>query len=47
MQAIVDMICAGATEFTPQVVVGLLVFSLILDCIGSVAHSVLGSGLRR
>ncbi len=46
MQAIIEMICNGSTEFTPQVVVGLIVFSLILDCIGSIAHSILSVGRR-
>ena len=46
MQTMIDFICNGASEFTPQVVVGLLVFSLTLDCIGSIAHSLLSSCRR-
>ena len=46
MQAIIDMICNGSTEFTPQVVVGLIVFCLVLDCIGSIARSILSVGKR-
>lgn len=46
MQAMIDFICNGATEFTPEVIVGLIVFSLMLDCIGSVAHSVMSVGRR-
>ena len=46
MQVIIDMITNGAAEFTPQVVVGLIVFSLVLDCIGSIARSILSVGRR-
>lgn len=46
MQTMIDFICNGATEFTPEVIVGLIVFSLTLDCIGSIAHSVFSVGRR-
>lgn len=46
MQTMIDFICNGSAEFTPQVVVGLIVFSLMLDCIGSIAHSIMSVGRR-
>lgn len=46
MQTMIDFICNGSSEFTPQVVVGLLVFSLTLDCIGSIARSIMNSFRR-
>ena len=46
MQGMIDLICNGATEFTPQVLVSLIVFVLVLECIGSIAYSVLKVGRR-
>lgn len=46
MQSMVDLICNGATEFTPEVLVNLVVFCLTLECIGSIAYSVLSVGRR-
>lgn len=46
MQTIVDFICNGATDFTPEVMIGLLVFTLTLECIGSIAYNVLKIGHR-
>lgn len=46
MQAMVDLICNGATEFTPEVLVSLVVFVLTLECIGSVAYSICSIGRR-
>lgn len=46
MQAMIELICGEATEFTPQVLVGLIVFSLVLDCIGAIAHSIMSVGRR-
>lgn len=46
MQTLIDFICNGATEFTPQVVVGLIVFSIAFECIGEIAHSILSVGRR-
>lgn len=46
MQTMIDFICNGATEFTPEVIVGLIVFCLTLECIGSIAYSVLKVGRR-
>lgn len=44
METIVDMICNGATEFTPEVLVRLIIFVLILECIGSIAFNALKVG---
>lgn len=46
MQTMIDFICNGAMEFTPQVLVGLVIFSLMLDCLGSIAHSIMSVGRR-
>lgn len=46
MENMVDLILNGATEFTPEVIVRLIVFVLVLECIGSVAYSVLSVGRR-
>lgn len=46
MESMVNLICNGSEEFTPEVLVSLLVFCLILDCIGSIAGSVLSVGRR-
>ena len=46
MQGMVDLIVSGATGFTPELLVRLIVFVMILDCIGSIAHSILKVGRR-
>lgn len=46
MQNMIDFICNGATEFTPELVVSLLVFTLTLECIGSIAYSAFSVGRR-
>lgn len=47
MQNMVDLILNGATDYSPAVVVSLIVFVLTLECIGSIAHSILSVGRRR
>ena len=44
MQNMIQFITQGATEFTPAVLVGLIVFSLTLECIGSIANSIFRGG---
>lgn len=44
MQEMASLICNGAESFTPEVLVSLLVFCLVLDCIGSIAASALRVG---
>lgn len=44
MQTLIDMITGGATEFTPQVVIGVIVFVMIVDCIGSIVASIFSVG---
>ena len=46
MQAMIDFICGDAAEFTPQVVAGLIVFSLTLECLGDIARSIMSAGRR-
>ena len=47
MQSMIDFICNGATEFTPELVVSLLVFVLTLEAICSMAYSAFSVGRRR
>ena len=44
MDNIIDFITNGSTEFTPQVLVSLIVFCLILECIGAIAYNILKTG---
>ena len=44
MQNMINLICNGSNEFTPEVVVGLLVFCMVLECISSIASSCLKVG---
>lgn len=44
MENIINYICNGSNEFTPQVVVGLFVFTLVLECISSIASNCLKLG---
>lgn len=46
MDNMVNLIVAGAESFTPEVLVRLIVFVLTLDCIASIAHSILSVGRR-
>ncbi len=46
MQGMVDLIINGATDYSPAVVVGIMVFCMTLECISSIAHSVLKVGRR-
>mgnify|MGYP004681850909 FL=1 len=44
MENIINYICNGSNEFTPHVVVGLIVFTLVLECISSIASNCLKLG---
>lgn len=46
MESMVELIVNGATEFTPDVLVRLIVFSLTLECIGTIAFAITGVGRR-
>lgn len=39
MQGLIEFITGGVTEFTPQTIVGVIVFVMIVDCIGSIVGS--------
>lgn len=43
MQTLIDMITGGVNEFTPQTIIGVIVFVMIVDCIGSIAGSILSA----
>lgn len=44
MENIVNMICDGSGDFTPETLIGLLLFSMALECIGTVMNAVLKAG---
>lgn len=44
MENIIQFITNGSTEFTPQVLCGLIVFCMIIECIGSIAYNLLKVG---
>ena len=44
MENIIQFITNGSTEFTPHTLIGLVVFCLIIECIGSVAYNILKVG---
>lgn len=46
MQSLIDMVTGGVKEFTPQTLLGLVVLVMVLDCIGSIASSILSVGRR-
>lgn len=46
MENMLDFILNGATEFTPEVIVRLIVFVLVMECIGSIAYSLTSVGRR-
>lgn len=41
MEIIINYICNGSNEFTPAVVVGVIVFTLVLESISSIASNCL------
>lgn len=46
MEKMIELICNGETGFTAPVVVGLLVFSMVLECIGTIAYALTSFGRR-
>jgi hypothetical protein len=46
MENVVELICNGSFEFTPDVLVRLIIFVLVLDCISSIASAVLSVNVR-
>lgn len=44
MENIINYICNGSNEFTPAVVVGLIVFCFVLESISSIAANCLKVG---
>lgn len=44
MDNIINFITNGSAEFTPQVIVGLIVFCLIIESIGSIVYNILKIG---
>ena len=44
MENIINFITNGSTEYTPQVIVALIVFCLILESIGTIVYNILKIG---
>lgn len=44
MENIINYICNGSNEFTPEVIVGLIVFTLVLETISSIVSNCLKLG---
>ena len=44
MENIINFITNGTTEYTPQVVIGLIVFCLVIESIGSIVYNILKIG---
>lgn len=44
MENIINYICNGSNAFTPEVVIGLIVFTMVLECISSMASNCLKLG---
>lgn len=44
MQNIINLITNGVNEFTPSTIIGIIIFVMILDCLGSIAGNVLRVG---
>lgn len=46
MQTLIEMITGGINEFTPQTIIGVIVFVMTIDCISSIANSIMSTGRR-
>lgn len=46
MENVIEFICGNATEFTPQVLVGLIIFCSMIECIGNIAFALTSVGKR-
>lgn len=47
MENVIEFICGSAEEFTPQVVVGLILFCSMIECIGNIAFALASVGRGR
>lgn len=46
MEKLTELICGGADGFTPELLVRLFLFVMVLDCIAMVARALLTVGRR-
>ena len=46
MESVIDFICNGSSEFTPQVVVGLILFICAFECLSNIAYAIASVGKR-
>ena len=44
MENLTQFIIGDATTFTPVCIVGLIVFCMVLECIGSLAYNIMKAG---
>lgn len=44
MENLIQFIVGDATTFTPACMVSLIVFCVVLECIGSIAYNILKTG---
>lgn len=44
MENLIQFIVGDASTFTPACMVGLIVFCVVLECIGSIAYNILKTG---
>lgn len=44
MQELINLVCNGSVDFTAETVVGILILCMSLECIGSIAYSLLSVG---
>jgi len=47
MENMIDFILNGSNEFTPESMLRLIIFVLVMECIGSVAYSLTSVGRRQ
>lgn len=47
MENVIEFICGTSTEFTPQVVCGLILFCSVFECIGNIAYALTSVGKGR
>lgn len=47
MESAIEFICSGSTEFTPQVIVGLILFISAMECLSNIAYAVASVGKPR
>lgn len=47
MENVINFICGESVDFTPQVLVGLIIFCSMIECIGNIAFALTSVGKGR